>query len=256
MVRSASSRCSLCREETDLIGSHIIPDFMWKRVYDDGHKIIALGSKQKATRFQQGIREQMMCSDCDNGILNRHYERPSVSAWRTLAGTDLDPNIQGARLIGPTGREFLTFSGLDYRSIKLLMLSILWRAAVSTHDAFSQVNLGDDLQEELRAMILDGAPGSPDRFPFILYRLEKPFDGITMPTKEVLPSGATVITLVLTSLVASFYLPELPRPEIAEFYSVTEGGTIRLLVMPIEEFGGAKAMMDLVESSEIPERWL
>ena len=59
-------------------------------------------------------------------------------------------------------------SRIEYSKFKPFVLSVLWRAGVSSLDVFDQVKLG--LHEEiLREMILNDEPGTEGIYPFVLW---------------------------------------------------------------------------------------
>lgn len=61
--------------------------------------------------------------------------------------------------------------GVDTEILRLFLLSLLWRALVTTRKEFSHVtNVGVDI-EELRKIILSGEPGDPFRYPIMLYQM-------------------------------------------------------------------------------------
>ena len=159
-------KCALCLEEKELKNSHIIPEFFYKPLYDDKHRfnVVPLTDEQKHRYEQKGIREPLLCEECE--VKLSKYENHT-------------------RLIfyGGTGIYFtngnpLKIEGINYQYFKLFQLSILWRASVSKLEFFNDVNLGPH-EEKIRKMILDEKPGSKLKYPCMFFMM-------LMEPKEVL----------------------------------------------------------------------
>lgn len=56
-----------------------------------------------------------------------------------------------------------TVAGFDYPKLKLFFLSVLWRAAATTHPFFRRTKLGPH-ELSIRQMLLAGDPGSPEQY--------------------------------------------------------------------------------------------
>jgi hypothetical protein len=75
-------------------------------------------------------------------MLNREYERYSLSVLRGGVGkvTKLERGI--------------SFNGVNQYKLNIFFLSILWRASISGHKAYSGVSLGNQINEYLRVSLL------------------------------------------------------------------------------------------------------
>lgn len=71
--------CRLCRNDRKLCDSHIIPEFFYRPMYDEKHRIIRMSTvpEEKTTYAQQGIYEKMLCTDCEQHIndFEKHARR-------------------------------------------------------------------------------------------------------------------------------------------------------------------------------------
>jgi len=66
----------------------------------------------------------------------------------------------------------------------LFFISILWRAAITNNETFSQVKLGS-WENKLKTMILTGDPGCKNDFSILIYKYEGEFSEIMIsPTKH------------------------------------------------------------------------
>ena len=74
--------CKLCLENKKLQKkSHIIPDFMYKELYDEKHRLykiyneeIEAGNLKKRMVNDAAYEKNILCHDCDNDVINRRYE--------------------------------------------------------------------------------------------------------------------------------------------------------------------------------------
>lgn len=148
--------CKLCGQEDDLMDSHIIPEFIYGSLYDEKHRfhVISTSKEKNNTFLQKGVREFLLCSDCE--ILLSKNERYVSSVF---SGKTPVKSYKEGRLIH--------IEGLDYTKFKLFALSILWRAGVSSLSMFEQIQLGPH-ENIIRKMIASNDAGKRHEYPFIL----------------------------------------------------------------------------------------
>ncbi|MCP4584464.1 hypothetical protein [Pseudoalteromonas sp.] len=148
--------CNLCQKERDLKNSHIIPEFIYSSLYDEKHRFHEISDdvKKKNKMPQKGIRERLLCLECEQHLSK--YER--YASLVLNGGYSITVRNEG-RLVHLGNVEYLKF--------KLFALSVLWRASVSDLGVFCQVKLGPH-EEKLRIMILNDDPGTEYQYPFIL----------------------------------------------------------------------------------------
>ena len=151
--------CKLCKEPGDLCRSHLIPEWGYAGVYDDVHKFVALDllNKEKRKIRQKGEWETLLCRGCETVF--SVWEKYGKRIW------DLDTG-QWEELTGGGLRG----TGLDYRSLKLFLLSILWRADVAISEIGENVSLGLH-SEKIRLMLLDKDPREPSLYPCMMVRI-------------------------------------------------------------------------------------
>lgn len=145
--------CRLCGKSALLRNSHILPEFLYARAYDDIHRALELGREERVERFiQQGYREELLCDACE-GQFNR-YETYFKRTWFDAQPlpTKLEPGIR-----------VHTIDRLDYKLFRLFHLSLLWRASVSEHEMFEHVVLGLH-EERVRRLLLAEDPGAPELY--------------------------------------------------------------------------------------------
>lgn len=151
--------CKLCLENVPLARSHVIPKFVYAHMYDQrGHYAeVCDVDAGKVILGQDGVREKLLCSKCESRF-NR-YERHA----RRLFVDEL-PQPQSAK------SRRIQIPNLDYCLFKLFILSVVWRAGVSSAPFFQHVKLGPHA-DIIRGMLNSEDPGPPDVYPCVIRAL-------------------------------------------------------------------------------------
>jgi hypothetical protein len=130
----------------------VLPNFVFKPIFgSDGHATVrsALISDRNY-KMQTGWWERMLCKECEQ----------IFSPWESYASKFLSGTAKTkSDVIGTT----YWVRGLDYELFKLFQMSVLWRASVSRHRVFAQIDLGKR-EEDLRKMLINRDPGEPHEF--------------------------------------------------------------------------------------------
>lgn len=190
--------CKLCGRMEKLCNSHILPEFLYKDVYDQNPKRFDVISTEPSVRNrfeQKGIRERMLCEECE-GKLSKHEDH----ARRVIFG--------GREISNQEKLEQVILGKTDYRNFKLFLLSILWRAGVARHKDFDQVELGHH-EGILRRMILDGNPGEPHQYGCLISRFlceGKPLAGFIHTPEEISLRGHTCYRFIFAGHMWVFFL--------------------------------------------------
>lgn len=143
--------CRLCEKTSDLLKSHIIPEFPFQPLYDEKHRYTIVSRDGARNRYaQRGLTERLLCSVCEQQL--SIYEG---YAARLLTGSD------GIRFIRQGNS--LRIEGWDYQRFKLFLMSVLWRASVSSLQFFKLVSLGPR-EELLRKLLVSENPSDPEEF--------------------------------------------------------------------------------------------
>ncbi len=144
--------CALCLQPHELQRSHVIPEFLYKTLYDDKHRLQVLSviPEKDNSIEQKGLREPLLCKNCES----------RMSLWERHASLVLQGGVE---LKYRREGDMVFASGIDYEKFRLFQLSILWRAGVAKQQFFEKVQLGPHA-ENLRKQLLSGDPGSPNRY--------------------------------------------------------------------------------------------
>jgi len=58
--------CPLCQKEKPLVQSHVIPEFLYRPLYDEKHRAIEAKLVPKGFNYlQKAYREPLPCSECE-----------------------------------------------------------------------------------------------------------------------------------------------------------------------------------------------
>lgn len=159
--------CALCGEAKPLIRSHVFPESFYKYVYNKSgpRKFITMSSNEKTpVRLEQkGIREPLMCCECDRDIVGP-YDNYIARWMHTDAGC-----------VPQDYPYTIRCTNVDFSLLRLFQLSLLWRFHVAQGAGFAEFSIPDHA-ERIRSMVLDGDPGERFFFPCILIRPREIFD--------------------------------------------------------------------------------
>jgi len=172
--------CKLCRKEKELKRSHIIPEFMYRTMYDDKHNYFVLSSdpKKRAFKKQKGEWEKLLCSDCETQL--SRYER--YVSFIFNGGTYLEFQHD---------HNVIKLAKLNYLKFKLFQLSIIWRASISSRKIFNNVQLGKH-EEIIRKMLLNKDPGGENQYGCILrmiFHNDEHFSSFLVPPDKTRVKG-------------------------------------------------------------------
>ena len=156
-------RCALCEEKKSLCDSHILPEFVYRPLYDRKHTAVKIDiEKGKREKTQKGFSEWMLCIECE-GLFSK-WEDYFAKVW-FHEKYQLRPKRLEEKLI--------TIKGFDYKKFKLFHLSLIWRAAVSKKREFKAVRIGPH-EDKIRKMLLTENPGEPEDYQFTCLAVKDP----------------------------------------------------------------------------------
>ncbi|CAH7296906.1 conserved hypothetical protein [Vibrio chagasii] len=141
-----STVCKLCLNPKPLRESHIIPRAIYRRRKRSGKSQLVAVTIDESTPPDLSNcdpKEPLFCSSCENELLNDRYERYS------------DSFLTGKFPIRKTSQAVI-LDNFKYDRFYLYVISILWRASISSLEQFQGIDLGDDFNEKLRQCIYSG----------------------------------------------------------------------------------------------------
>ena len=232
--------CKLCGYEKDLVDSHIIPDFMYRYLFDDKHKLI-LSTSDDFKKSDSKIKKRntgdydntILCSTCDNEVIGQ-YE---TYASKVIYGENISPTIAPVvkNHYNAIGTEWSSVSNIDYKKFKLFLLSILWRASITKRDMFKNVNI-DRHEDILKKMIWTSDPGEEGDYPIILFTANHdknvPKDFIMQPRTEKL-YGHHIVTFPITGMLYVFFVSNHEKPNVILERTIKKDNTMMIERMPV-----------------------
>lgn len=204
--------------------SHIIPEFCYKPIYDEKHRMIAVEPSDPSDKGykQKGIRSELLCEDCE-GLINDSYEKPFRKYW--IEGKALAPLQEGSVVV---------LDRIDYGSFKLFHLSVLFRASASDHPNYREVDLGPHT-EQIRRMIMNGMPGPDSQYPIVCLAVEgtdgEIWDELVGPAHRVKLYGHWGYYFTFAGAQWMYFVSSHPAPDI-EVISLTASGTLPIVKSP------------------------
>ncbi|PCI26223.1 MAG: hypothetical protein COB67_10270 [SAR324 cluster bacterium] len=202
--------CRLCQKTAKLAKSHIIPEYFYSEIYKKNHKLFQefVGEETfKYRKHQKGFKEKLLCFDCEQLLSGyesyvKNHLYGSSSKGLQFDTTNLN-EVNGVQLLK-----------IDTIKFRFLLLSILWRASISSLQFFESVKLSDEHEEILRKAILTKSLPAVNLFPCIAYLIkgENTFstDVITQPQRTSLPTGNSLFNFVFGGFSINFFWTPLP----------------------------------------------
>jgi hypothetical protein len=206
--------------------SHVIPEFMFRPLYDEKHRfwrISNIPTKQNRI-FQKGPREKLLCEQCEQR-LSRHESYASDVFFGNAAVKPLRT---------PTG--FL-FTDILYKPLKLFFMSLLWRLGTTSIRELKGAELGP-YQERIRSLIAADDPADFSTFPAMVTALtfdRKHIPGLVVPPLHARIEGRRVWAVVISGYLFHFVVSNR-KPE-ARFWGgfLHENGNFPLHLSDIRD---------------------
>jgi len=158
--------CRLCGHDRKLVKAHIIPEGFFRKLWHGKDMPFLLSDNEDIypKRAPIGVYDrEILCEACE--LLFARWDQYGQEflerrhAWRLLRDHD-----------NPVGYEVLDY---DYANLKLFFVSVLWRASVSRHPFFKNIDLGS-FEDIAKQQIIEMAPGNADDFSVILAAFNAP----------------------------------------------------------------------------------
>lgn len=152
-----SGICQLCGGTRELSFSHIFPEFFYESNYDEQHRFVSVTSHpmHRPRSTQKGFREHLLCAQCETQFAR--YESYAATLLR----------LADAASSTPGG---IALHDVDFKTLRLFGLSLLWRMHVSRLHTFRTVDLGPHA-EKIRSMLQREEPGEPHEYGFALIKV-------------------------------------------------------------------------------------
>ena len=219
-------KCALCQSNNPLRNSHIIPEFLYKELYDGLHRfyVIPLDASEPERPKQKGLYEKLLCEACEQ----------KFSVWEKYANEAFCHGI-GIK-IEQVG-ELFKLSNLDYHKFRLFLLSLLWRMSVSTQDFFELVDLGVKHEEILRLALLNETPLEQLQYPCLMSIVHNngklPFSQLSTQPMHMKSDGKHCYCVVISGMLFLFYVTSHSLPAILADACISKKNEMRILIKEI-----------------------
>ena len=155
----ALRECRLCRVPSELRHSHVIPRLMYRPMGRLAPGTPIRFDSLEGKSRPGHLKEYMLCSRCEE----KFSAHENVAARFLADLNQVQPRAHECRI---------RRSSLDYPSLKLFFLSVLWRCAVARDPITRMVDLGPRLSK-LTALLQANDPGKQEEFAIFLRLLDE-----------------------------------------------------------------------------------
>jgi hypothetical protein len=199
-ARCAMKRCRFCEQDKiALAKAHVIPRSFFKRVRGEAKYSTELRASEKAVteKFQQAGHYdcEILCEDCE-----RKFTPYDTHGFSVFTKVFENQNIYR----DPHGFECAyLLPNVDFRLLKLFVLSVLWRASVSRLRFYRNVDLGQRHEHKIKSLIASGTIEHADDYQFVCsHQKDHPYPKVILePLKGRIESeGVNYV---------KFYLPDV-----------------------------------------------
>ncbi|MGK9452559.1 hypothetical protein ACSSZE_15075 [Acidithiobacillus caldus] len=182
-MKENSGLCKLCDCEKVLCKSHIIPKAVFRDAMADDkkHGLNKITDRRVEIGKMAGEYEYLLCRDCEE-MLGR-YDEYGIKFLRQEVGKKL-AEFDGEAVPG----DIELLSEVDLEKLRLFIISVLWRASISSREFFSEVTL-DHYEITAKRIIKKELDLTEYLFPFIVGK----YSGYPAANKIIIKPGPVVI---------------------------------------------------------------
>ncbi|MDC6363274.1 MULTISPECIES: hypothetical protein [Flavobacteriaceae] len=212
-------------------------EFLHKDMFDEHHKLIAFDPKEllkknpRISRPSSGTYEGgLLCEKCDNAIIGKYETYASKLYNEKLNNAD---KIRCHYSKSIDNIKVLELSNINYSSFKLFLLSLLWRANISSRDEYRDVNLGP-YGEKIRYAILNEDSGNDLDTIITITKLDPAANFSTFigqPRRHKI-GQSTSYSIIINGYIIVYHLKENDISEKAKHHRLKEDGTLTILEVP------------------------
>ncbi len=209
-----TSECKLCGEVSKLCQSHIIPEFLYRNIYDKSPKKFWMLMSSVKNKFkyqkQKGIREYLFCEKCEGKL--SVYER---YAEKVLYAKNRNNPITLVKSSSSHNMSFHEFDGFDYKTFRLFLLSLLWRILISK-GAYNTEYVDDAVRNYLKNALRLEDPLSENEFccfiQLMVQRDGAPFGHTILGPYQTNYLDKNVLNILVDSFLFSFIIGQIELP--------------------------------------------
>ncbi len=155
-------QCKLCDSVEDLQKSHSIPNAAFRDLFSkySGKAIQLVADLHTPIKTtNESGHDLLLCVTCERK-LNEGFDKPSINALRNIRGESVITRNDGCLILK-----------VRPRTLRMFVLSIIWRASISRDSMFSRFNLEPTLSEELKTCLKNGTYTSESLFTVTIQKM-------------------------------------------------------------------------------------
>lgn len=224
---SHTEKCRLCGTLAPLHESHVIPKAFFRRIKRSGPALLSHDHPFIRNRpTQESWSQRLLCLRCEQKLSN----------WEGYA-IDVLRNPRRRKIVVRKGSNQWEFFNVEYRIFRLFQLAVLFRAAISTHEAFEHVSFSDADLVRLRYYLNSEAAPEVGVFPCLMEVLLEPDKAASLceriigAPKTYSDGDQTYIWFVFGGLCWYFVSPTLSSQEVRYESYISRSGYMRLPAM-------------------------
>lgn len=237
--------CHLCNQDRKLIRAHVIPRSFYAP-FESAGQIVSNAEGMYPKRSPIGIYDtEILCEECERRF----------SPWDDYGCAFLMRDLASLPTI-LNGDEILAYNlgPANYSTLKLFLISVLWRADRSAHPMFAKVQLGP-YADRIRDMLFSANAGGEQDFPVALSRFDVPANvvGILNPDRTQY-EGVNHYRLHLGGFMAIIKVTNKRRPECFEGLYLSENSDVIVINREFRESKEFAAMAHVVGVNKTRKR--
>lgn len=220
--------CRICAVTSGFVKAHIIPEAFFRELREgEVAPLLLAGAKgHPPEKAPIGVYDKnLLCSVCESKFLR--WDTYGIEKLLTRFDDYFTPLESEGKTIAHEAAVVDKLAVLDF------LVSVLWRASVSTHKFYNTVNLGPYEQKVLSQMLLNQGH-APDSFDAVLSRWVDD-DDETLPTTGLMNphrekwGGINAYRLYLGKIVAYIRVDQRPFSEPFAHLSLRAAGPCRII---------------------------
>ncbi|WP_145925872.1 hypothetical protein [Shinella sp. HZN7] len=200
--------CGMCNEGKPLIQAHAIPHAVFRDIHRDngGSAVVISDDHRKLHRSGKSGQDRILCGECD-GRLNIAFDAPTINFLRSFRS---ELNTARSKVIGH----------FDNNVLAAFLMSVIWRAALSSDPMYANVALTPRTKEMIRRILTEDAVGLFDIASFSVRNLvdgsgSDGFDGhslsslVLAPVFQRHPNGKHSWQFAMIGFLFEIFIPRL-----------------------------------------------
>lgn len=212
---------------------------MYQYLFDADHKFLLttsfdlLNEESKPGYKLTGEYEGgLLCNKCDNETIGAFESYAAKAMFGKDIPVALAPKVTNYH--NGKGQNWSKCENMSYKDYKLFLLSMLWRAHISSRPMFSEIDLGPHA-DIIQKMILTGDPGNEEDYPIVhwttVHNKEISKDYVLQP-RMIRFESHRIHIFPISGMFMMFYVSNHKKPQVALDNTIKKDGTMTIGHIP------------------------